>query len=246
MFLTLCKNEFKVTYRNFIILYALLFLSTYSVASILISQYGSPYGVQWIIMYVAMIIITLVGTEILIIRYYYLSMFDKAAYLTHTLPVSSASLFLSKIVVYSTWLILSCTFVCASVAMILLSVPELIVRSVPMSFFIASGISFFFQMILSVVSIATAITFAHTKYIRNNRLMIGIILYFGFDFIREQVGLRLPDSTLLMSHPIFEAVSDLTICNQWITPLGISITIILIVLLSLFAIYLLNKKMEIE
>lgn len=246
MFLKLCKHEFKCTYRMFFILYAILLLAAYSLASILAAQYGSPYGIQWLVMYVVAIFATLIGCEILIFRSYYLSMCSNAGYLTNTLPVSERTLFLAKLFVYSVWTILSGICVLGSIFLVFTAVPEVTLKPFPMMFWIIMAISLLLQAIFNTVLIMTAITAAHTSFIRNHRLFIALIIYFAVDFIREGIASRLPSSAYIANHPEFVALHDINSLNQLATPLGIGLLLASIVVLTSLGIYFMKHKMELE
>ena len=243
MFLKLCKHEIKCTYKTFLIVYGLMLLTAYSICAIMVN--GSPYALTWVIMYTVMTIVTIVGTEILVFRAAYLSLFSKTGYLTNTLPVSTTTLFLSKVCVYSLWSILSFFIVLGSVFYIISAIPEFHLILDAMDYVGLVVFAFLFRLILSVVMILFSLAMAQTKYVFSNSLFESVFIFFfldaGFDFI----GKYLPDASF-MSHPLLKEFMDEPILNQWATPLGICITIVLIVVLSILTIYIMKHKMELE
>ena len=246
MFLKLCKHEFKCTYRMFLIMYALLLLAAYSLASIFANQYGSPYALQWLVMYIIAIVATLIGTEILIMRSYYLSMYSNTGYLTNTLPVSESTLFLSKLCVYSLWTIVSGIMVFASVFIVMASIPGLSIHHMPNMFWFAIILSLMLQAILSTALIMTCINITHTSFIRNHRLFIAITIYLTLDLLKELCAGFLPSSVYFANDASLKAVSEVVALNQLATPLGLTLSIGTIVILICLSIYFMKHKMEIE
>lgn len=103
MFWKLCKHELKCSYRNFLFLYVAIM-----VAALLINpnNVGVLSTVASII-YGVMVFVLFIMCFVVIIRNYSNSMFSRNAYLTHTLPVSSTQLLLTKIIGAAFWSILS-------------------------------------------------------------------------------------------------------------------------------------------
>ena len=245
MFLKLCKHEIKYTYKNFMILYVLLLLAAYSITSILVNQGSSPYVLQWLIMYPVMVIITLLGSEILVIRACYVSMYSKTGYLTHTLPVSTTTLFLAKLCVYTFWFLLSFVAIVASLAFILSAMPTFHTIHITSAIVFKILFAISMQLLLSVTIILFAFSFAHSKYIRNARLYIALIILFIIDFLVEVIGSHLPNASYLNASLPTE-LFDMPIFNQWTTFAGILITFAGTLLLSMATIYLMKHKMELE
>lgn len=105
MFLKLCKYELKRSYKAFLLYYVILLCSSFSV-------FKSPYGMQLLVMFIAGLLAVTVGVLIVIGIDFYQTMYGREAYLTHTLPVSSTELILSKFLIAAFWVLIS-MIVCA-------------------------------------------------------------------------------------------------------------------------------------
>lgn len=103
MFWKLCKHELKCSYRSFLVLYAIVM-----VAALLMNprNEGMITNIAAIV-YIIMSVVMFIMCVVVIIKNYSNSMFSRNSYLTHTLPVTSTQLLLTKILSAVFWIIVS-------------------------------------------------------------------------------------------------------------------------------------------
>lgn len=141
-----------------------------------------------LLIYLACIIAVLIQVMVNIIRNFYQSMFGKTSYLTHTLPVTSQQLLLSKIIAGVLWGIVSGIVIFFTILLL----AALISRYIP-SFddigYLLSKLELFnletilllfngtMEYIQGILLIFLAMTIVHTCYIRKYRVACGIGIY---------------------------------------------------------------------
>ena len=103
MFWKLCKHELKCSYRSFLVLYAIV------VAAALVMNPNNDGMLTNLaaFVYVVMCTIMFIMCVVVVIKNYSNSMFSRNSYLTHTLPVTSTQLLLTKILSAVFWILVS-------------------------------------------------------------------------------------------------------------------------------------------
>ncbi len=261
MFLKLCKNELKSSYRSFLVLYAIIMISAILLNLNDEGLFSSIMAIIYIVVLIALCIMCIV----VMIRNYHVSMFTRNAYLTHTLPVSSTQLLLSKVICSAFWYIMS------SIVFIL-SFAFLVVRALNfdwevffdgLSNMIENGAltEFLLYLIFILISAIEFISLiylvmnsVHTKYIRKFRFVVGILLYIILSSVVDYVF-----NDLLMSLFGIYSTNSLITFNYSITGnlisyslemkvffFSIAKSLIVSALYFLGSKYILDHKMEIE
>lgn len=140
--------------------------------------------------------------------HYYRSMFQKPAYLTLTLPVTSLQLIISKLVMNIVWLFVGFAVLIVGVIILVLMTLALEGNLDFSHFWEGFGTTVMrmftsfledpmrvFEVILTFVSalvymvstIYFALTISHTKWLRKHRLLFGLVFYFLFNLIVERI-----------------------------------------------------------
>lgn len=165
---------------------------------------------------------------------YYRSMFGKPGYLTLTLPVTSLQLIMSKVIMSIVWLAIGIFILVAgmflmSITMALLesslNLVELwrgigvlvcdfmnYIASDPIQI-ITNILVFITTLVFIVTSIYFSLTLTHTKWLKNHRVLFGIVVYFILNFVIERImdmcfGVYFTD-TLTMNLVLFYLVIDI-------------------------------------
>ncbi|MEG1474170.1 MAG: hypothetical protein RSC10_00335 [Longicatena sp.] len=258
----LMKFEFKSTYRNYMFLYFVMIIASIIISviagtnnyfgnvqqsgfiSILFLIVGLIYGFSLVALSIAI--------YINIIKSYIKSMYGKGAYLTHTLPVSTTSLLLSKILTSCIWFIISIIMILISVSII--SIPSLFIYgSLTMNDFwsylgdynllnlnsLLYIFTSFISVVESIVLFFLIISFTHTKYVSRHRGVVGVIIY-----IVLQMLLGLIYNVLNISSVAFPTIiSGAITANTWFS---LCFTTVLVCLYFFGTKYILDKKMEVE
>lgn len=256
MFWKLCKFEWKCSYRSYIFLYALLLVSSIflNVGKVLDSANTAINITTSLVMVVYVVCLTtlFIMAFVNVIRNYYQSMFKKNSYLTHTLPVPSWMLVLSKLLAGMFWIILS-FFVCfLSVILIALNISNInlfdvfdaIGRTLS-NFPIADVLQLLLQTLISfgelVALLYFVMTAANTKYIQRHRAGAAVLIFFVISFVEGLFG------GFFMEHittfPLHMNLIRSYGSNIW---LSMASSLILICVWFFGNVYLLDHKMEIE
>lgn len=256
MFWKLCKFEWKCSYRSFIFLYAVVLISSLFMNfgnRIDLSNSAMNFTAGLVTMIYGISLSTLcIMAFVNVIRTYYQSMFKRTSYLTHTLPVPSWMLVLSKILAGMFWIILS-FFVCMiSMILIALNFSDVNLSDIIgasgriLSYFsIFDCIRFIFMVLISVGETVAlfyfVMTAANTKYIQRYRSVAAVLIFFAILIVEGIIGNSFTHQILFSSLQI----------NMM---LSINTSSIFSMLMSLFMtgvwffgnVYLLEHKMEIE
>lgn len=240
MFFKLCKIELKHTWRRFMPLYVVLIL--YSFFSFLDGFYSlvedeKAFRFMLNIFSVLSLVLIITSTTVIffaivsIINNFIRSMFGREAYLTHTLPVSSIQLMLSKLVIAVFWIAIS--YVSS----------ELVAHAFFGKWFILNGeirfgystsevwriFSLFNVSVVSVLQLFFVITLVHSCYFHKNRFISGVIIYFLIKYTETFVSHFLSNVSFLSGY-VFQGI-----------------LVIGLIGLYLFATcYLLDHKLEVE
>lgn len=267
----LLKFDLKSTYRSFLFIYLVLI-----VASLFMSLGGQSFMGNIIsgnspstifLLITAVYSLSIFGLLIMmfvnVVRSYYLTMFKKTAYLTHTLPVTTTQLLLSKVIMGFIWIVLSVLVIFLSVFIISMRAIDI---DFAMLFKVLGNIDWFnLELIagllfLSASAIETILLFyfilsaVHTRFVPRYRAVVAIVLYFAIDYVRNfLLGLFFPalsysnmfsftlGSGIYGSSSSLDSLSSLQ--SSWLM-LGISSAF---VVLYFFATkFILDKKLEIE
>lgn len=109
MFRKLLKNEFKSSFFDFMIIYAVIIFTGLISGIIIRFDINSKHNlyVYVILLYILVFFAAIILILKNIIMSFYKKMFDKQGYLTFTLPVSTNQIILSKLIVNFLWVIFS-------------------------------------------------------------------------------------------------------------------------------------------
>ena len=253
MFWKLCKHELKCSYRSFLVLYAIVM-----VAALLMNprNEGMITNIAAIV-YIIMSVVMFIMCVVVIIKNYSNSMFSRNSYLTHTLPVTSTQLLLTKILSAVFWIIVSVFVLFLSMLIIGLRVSGFDFSAITetlQQFFstviAVDSLLYLFYMIVgtaeSVALVYLVMNITHTTYVPRYRTAVAILLYILISWILSFVFDR------ILLAPFHLASDDFagTIMGMF---MGMQVEYIMIVksllLLSLFFFgskYILDHKLEIE
>lgn len=253
MFLKLCKHELKCSYRNFLFLYAVLLI-----AALFFNPNGNNMLTTFVmILYSVILMVIFVMCIVVIIRNYNNSMFSRNAYLTHTLPVTTTELLLTKILSAALWSVVS-------IFVVFLSSILMVLRMSGFDFsIIGTGFSNFFNSpylmdmfmfllygLFSIINTVTLIylvmNITHTTHIQRFRPAIAFILYILIDWILTFVLGKFLNVFHISYNAgiLISGTSAISGINYMFIMLIISV---LLTTLYFFASkYILDKKLEIE
>lgn len=262
MFLKLCKNELKSSYRSFLILYVIVMVS----AILLDVNDNGLFSSIMAIIYAVVLIVLCIMYIVVLIRNYHTSMFSRNAYLTHTLPISSTQLLFSKTICAVFWYIVSAFVLVISFTIVTMRVlnfdwgilldalsylagnGELINLSLYLVYTIFSVIEF----VLLIYLVMNAV---HTKYVRKFRFVVAILLYIIIslvvDFIFSNLlmplfGIYSTDSIITFNYSITTGYLSSYSLEMKVMFFCIFKPLILGTLYFLGSKYILDRKMEIE
>lgn len=256
MFWKLCKFEWKCSYRSYMFLYAVLLISSLCMnfGKIIDTNNTALNITVGIVMIVYGVSLTslLIMAFVNVIRNYYQSMFKKNSYLTHTLPVPSWMLVLSKLLAGLFWILLSVCICFISVILIVLNVSEVhlfeifdAIARATVVFPILDVLRFSFEILISFAELVSlfyfVMTAANTKYVQRNRGVAAIFIFLVISIIEGVIG------NFFMYHP-----STFSLQMNLITTIGtnsifsICITLFMTCVWFFGNVYLLDHKMEIE
>lgn len=241
MFLKLCKHELKCSYRNFLILYAITLL----MALVMNPESSSFLGELSTFIYAVLIVTIGIMCIVVILRNFHSSMFSRSSYLTHTLPVSSTTLLLTKLFGAVFWVIISSFIVFLTFVLIgtyfgigfneILNAGNMITS--------ISGVPLY--MIYMFISLVTEITLVylimcvvHTKFIQRFRTPIGILLYVFIAFVYSSIETAVLDSSFGETSQVFLSVNS--------TYVLIAVSLVFLLLYFFSCRYLIDHKLEIE
>ena len=260
MFWKLCKHELKCSYRSFLVLYAIVM-----VAALLMNprNEGMITNIAAIV-YIIMSVVMFIMCVVVIIKNYSNSMFSRNSYLTHTLPVTSTQLLLTKILSAVFWIIVSVFVLFLSMLIIGLRVSGFDFSAITetlQQFFstviAVDSLLYLFYMIVgtaeSVALVYLVMNITHTTYVPRYRTAVAILLYILISWILSFVFDR------ILLAPFHHASDDfagtimgmfmgMQVEYQFMAGVGIMIVKSLL-LLSLFFFgskYILDHKLEIE
>lgn len=258
MFFKLCKNELKSSYRSFLVLYAILLIS----ALLFDGNSDGMFSIIMILTYSVVFLVLCIMYMVTLIRNYHISMFSRNAYLTHTLPVSSTQLLLSKTVCAAFWYVISSIAFIISIIIVtmrmlnfdwsaLIDAFSLMTDNGAVVNALLSLMEMIFSAIEFVLLIFLVMNAVHTKYVRKFRFVVAIILYIIIYLIVDFVFNNL--LTSLFDIPSLESFFVSLTLHVNASSMGLQVllysivkSIILSILYFLGSRYILDYKMEIE
>ena len=181
-FLRLLKLELKCSWRSFAVIYGLVIvLALMTGLSDSKMAFAFPlFGLGYGMVIMAACILCLIA----IIRNYHVSMFSRASYLTHTLPVSSVKLFLAKMTGSAFWTVLTVCVMYVSVVILgvssrVLSLEQLFgaVGEWDLSWFVPAALYMFVSLIGFIAVCYFVMNLVHTPLVRAHRNGIAVILF---------------------------------------------------------------------
>lgn len=261
MFWKLCKHELKCSYRSFLVLYAIVM-----VAALLMNprNEGMITNIAAIV-YIIMSVVMFIMCVVVIIKNYSNSMFSRNSYLTHTLPVTSTQLLLTKILSAVFWIIVSVFVLFLSMLIIGLRVSGFDISAITetlQQFFstviAVDSLLYLFYMIVgtaeSVALVYLVMNITHTTYVPRYRTAVAILLYILISWILSFVFDRILLAPFHLASDDFAGTimgmfMGMQVEYQFMAGVGIMIVKSLL-LLSLFFFfgskYILDHKLEIE
>lgn len=145
-----------------------------------------PTSLTSIFLYIMFLIIIMFATELLIGIHFYKSIFSDEGYLTHTLPVTSNQILLSKVIVGGIWIAIniSLTLLCSC---IVLSAPILnSLFSVTYTDMLVLFSTCILQGIMDVIVIYASVCAG--QFFPNRPVLAAVIIYFAVSLIRSIIS----------------------------------------------------------
>ena len=258
MFWKLCKHELKCSYRSFLVLYAIVM-----VAALLMNprNEGMITNIAAIV-YIIMSVVMFIMCVVVIIKNYSNSMFSRNSYLTHTLPVTSTQLLLTKILSAVFWIIVSVFVLSMLIIGLRVSGFDFSAITETLQQFFSTVIAvdsllYLFYMIVgtaeSVALVYLVMNITHTTYVPRYRTAVAILLYILISWILSFVFDRILLAPFHLASDDFAGTimgmfMGMQVEYQFMAGVGIMIVKSLL-LLSLFFFgskYILDHKLEIE
>lgn len=262
MFWKLCKMEMKYSWRSFTLLYAVLILcSLFLNVSGSVSNNSSSALMNFfqgfmVLMFFAAIFSIVILVFVNIIRNYSRSMFGRNSYLTHTLPVSSTQLLLSKLLIGLLWGLVSGIVIITSTLIFTFralgdipSISEWMFIIDQLQIFHWRTLLMLFNLLVEYAHVMLLIflvmTLVHTNYVQKYRTPLGIAIYLVINFIETFIV-----SSLLELMNIGNSVT--ASIHQVSRYVESSVWIILVLNLVLFVVhfmgtkYLIDHKLDVE
>lgn len=190
MFWKLCKHELKCSYRSFMILYAILLVTSICFSP----NMGDVFGNIWATIYLIVVAAIFIMSFVVMIRNYQISMFERNGYLTHTLPISTTQLLAVKLFGGMFWLIASTLVFLLGLFLLALRTTGFdvlyITNSIKNLITLVSNWEFLFYMVyllllfLETLSlIYFAMNLAHSGFIYRYRAIVVILLVIVIDYV---------------------------------------------------------------
>lgn len=260
MFLKLCKMEVKYSWRSFVLMYVVLILSSFLINVNEVGNSGFMNFIQGLLIMIFAAAIFAISILIMVnvVRNYARSMFGRESYLTHTLPVTSSQLLLSKTVVAIFWTFISGFVIFASALIFgfrvvgeLPSLDQWVYLFQHIDIFnlevFATLFSFLFEYAQLILQLFFVMTLVHTCYFHKHRFAFGIVIYLILNFVQSFVLDGLLSITPYGGFSITFFSSVYTIDNfgtsGW---LSLAITLMLCCVYFFGTRYLLDHKLEVE
>lgn len=222
MFWKLCKYEFRSTWRSYMMMYAIILLSaTISAISNLTGSMDSHsillllFGAATMV-YVIALIVAIILCFVNILRSYNRSMFQREAYLTHTLPIKPWQLIVVKLLSAFLWLIITgivtwfslmifaFTFQGQGFTMefpIIQGFGKLHLSATAIAYLLTQSLAVLGEIVFSLLLLYTISTFVHSSFVQRYRTPIGIAIFFVVEMALSFV-LSFLISTMKLYDPI--------------------------------------------
>lgn len=247
MLMTFLKHEFFSTSRKFGILYLGIALLTISV--IVFDDFEPIVGTFTLAFFACfvLLIITIIST-------FEKSIFTSQAQLDFTLPISTHTYLIAKVLINVFWLLCSIAVFVACLSAILYAqngfamlgeffrffVYEMqnagfVLRTEHWIFFYASWILSFVQFLLLISFVCAAV---HTRYFRKNKKVMAVVLYFVVSFIFNTI--------ITMISPTGVLVDGMYVLRNGDLVVSLIIQLCAIAVLYASTYYFLNYELEIE
>ncbi len=252
MFWKLCKFELRSSYRMYMMFYTILLICSVIIGMSSLPEIKLPSLLKFlidltIIVYTAGIFAIFILTIVFIFRNYNQTLYQRQAYLTHTLPVPVWQLQLVKVLSALVWMVLTFFVTMLSVWLMMLCSGSDVFGELSIAIrFIWDEVPFHFEMLLSlfwtllelietISLIYFVINLVHTTYIQQYRTAIGIItvlvLLFTESAFNNLIGDSLSYSGLSLSAVIM---------------IFIAVDIVMILFWNYASVYSITHKMEVE
>lgn len=255
MFAKLLKYELKSTYRTFLIIFAVVLISSLMpfFGGIVNSSNISLFGYTVLAILVMPVIIIYI---VVVINRYNQNLYGEEAYLMFTLPVKSWQIILSKLISSVIWAILTALMAVISAAMLFLS--AIITKQFPVSWDnLLYGLNYmntpttwkillaiFVAGICFVMTIYLSITLSNLSIIRKGNAAFAVFFYFALGFIQTKLmNLFSFQSDLKSYYASYDAFNHY-IGNNLIMYIGLQL--VLIAVMFYITVYITSKKIHIR
>lgn len=199
--LKLLKYDFTQSYRAYGLIFS-IFLMVSFLSSFIVVNKIMEVVVRGIVITFVISLFVLVITNV--IRFYNESMFKDSGYLTLTLPVSTHKIVLSKIITTAVWYVITVFVLLLGIFISFLPLFESnfiyiifdlfkqilefiksIFTDLDMFLFVCN---FIMSFLLFIIKIYFVITIIQTKFVRKNKLAVGIIIYIVLELIISTIS----------------------------------------------------------
>lgn len=250
MIFKLLKFELKNSYRIFLLLYAMILISSLFVN--FTSDSVAVFGIIYTILMVTLIIITIVN----VVRNYAKSMFSRESYLTHTLPVAEWKVLLVKTIAAAIWIAIT-TFV-IMVSSLIVAWRALTAYSTSVQF---NGLELSFtnmmQIFYMTISLFEGIlllyfimTVVHTNLVPRYRTAVGFVLFFIISYVISFISEIIPgmsgNGTVFSLNNTYSYISEITTTQSSSIVMMTGFQLLLAIIFFAGTVYVLKNKLEIE
>lgn len=229
-------------------------------------------GVMTLVLYVFALIGAVVGMLIYLAVHFYKTMYSDEGYLTHTLPVNSHQLLVSKLLVSSIWYLLVMLMLLVSVLSIVWFVFSMAMRAegidiwreikqnrdtimlwidnlfgLPSAGDIIGGvIEMIINTFASIMVVFGAITIGQLS--SKHKVMMSILSYFGIIVVEQIVSslVSMPFAYYGTKKLLEGSQTSLIKTNFSVSMMATAISVILAVILYLLSNYIINRKLNLE
>lgn len=199
--LKLLKYDFTQSYRAYGLIFSIFLMVSFLSSFIVVNKFMEVI-VRGIVITFVISLFVLVITNV--IKFYNESMFKDSGYLTLTLPVSTHKIVLSKIITTAVWYVITVFVLLLGIFISFLPLFEsnfiyiifdlfkqilefikLIFTNLNMFLFVCN---FIMSFLLFIIKIYFVITIIQTKFVRKNKLAVGIIIYIVLELIISTIS----------------------------------------------------------
>lgn len=194
--LKLLKYDFTQSYRAYGLIFSIFLMVSFLSSFIVVNEFIEEVVRGTVITFVISLFVLVITN---VIRFYNESMFKDSGYLTLTLPVSTHKIVLSKIITTAVWYVITVFVLLLGIFIsflplfdsnfiyIIFDLFKQILEFIKSIFTdLKVFLSFFYfitMFVLFIIKIYFVITIIQTKFVRKNKLAVGIIIYIVLELI---------------------------------------------------------------